>query len=37
MLLSGGTIGDALVRELEATGREPLESFAVTDKDGRPN
>jgi hypothetical protein len=36
MLLSGGTIGAALVRELEATGREPLESFAVMDKDDRP-
>jgi hypothetical protein len=36
MLLSNGTIGDALVTELEATGRDPLESFAVTDQDHKP-
>ncbi len=36
MLLSNGTIGDALVTELEATGRDPLESFAVTDEEHKP-
>jgi hypothetical protein len=36
MLLSNGTIGDALVTELEATGRDPLESFAVPDEEHKP-
>jgi hypothetical protein len=36
MLLSDGTIGDALVTELEATGRDPLESFAVPDEEHKP-
>ena len=36
MLLSNGTIGDALVTELEATGRDPLESFAMTDEEHKP-
>jgi len=36
MLLSNRTIGDALVTELEATGRDPLESFAVTDEEHKP-
>ena len=36
MLLSNGTIGDALVTEFEATGRDPLESFAVTDEEHKP-
>ena len=36
MLLSNGTIGDALVTELEATGRDPLESLAVTDEEHKP-
>jgi hypothetical protein len=33
MLLSSGTIGGASVTELEATGRDPLESFAVPDEE----
>ena len=36
MLLSNGTIGDALVAELEATARDPLESFAMTDEEHKP-
>ena len=36
MLLSNGTIGGALVTELEATGRDPLESFAVPDGEHKP-
>jgi len=36
MLLSNGTIGDTLVRELEATGRDPLESFAMTEDAHKP-
>ena len=36
MLLSNGTIGDALVTELEATGRDPLESFAMTEEQHTP-
>ena len=36
MLLSNGTIGGAFVTELEATGRDPLESFAVTDEEHKP-
>ena len=36
MLLSNGTFGDALVTELEAMGRDPLESFAVTDEEHKP-
>jgi hypothetical protein len=32
-LLSNRPIGDALMTELEATGRDPLESFALTDED----
>ena len=35
-LLSNGAIGDALVTELEATGRDPLESFAVPDEEHKP-
>jgi hypothetical protein len=33
MLLSNGTIGGVFVTELEATGRDPLESFAVPDEE----
>jgi len=36
MLLSNGTIGDTLVTELEATGRDPLESFAMTEDAHKP-
>jgi hypothetical protein len=36
MLLSNGTIGDALLTELEATGPEPLESFARTEEEHKP-
>ena len=36
MLLSNGTIGDALATELDATGRDPLESFGMTEKDPKP-
>ena len=36
MLLSTGKIGDALVTELEATGRDPLESFAMTEEEHKP-
>jgi hypothetical protein len=36
MLLSNGTIGDALVAELEATGRDPLESFAMMSEEHEP-
>ena len=36
MLLSNGTIGEALVTELDATGRDPLESFGMTEKDHKP-
>jgi hypothetical protein len=36
MLLSNGTIGDALVTELETTGRDPLESFAMTEEEQKP-
>jgi len=36
MLLSNGTIGGAFVTELEATGRDPLESFAVPDEEHKP-
>ena len=36
MLLSNGAIGDALVAELEATGRDPLESSAITDEEEKP-
>jgi hypothetical protein len=35
-LLSNRPIGDALVRELESTGRDPLESFALTDDEDKP-
>jgi hypothetical protein len=35
-LLSNGTIGDALMAELEATARDPLESFAMTDEEHKP-
>jgi hypothetical protein len=35
-LLSNGTIGDALVTELEATGRDPLESLAMTEQEHKP-
>jgi hypothetical protein len=35
-LLSTGAIGDALVTELEATVRDPLESFAMTDERHKP-
>jgi hypothetical protein len=37
MLLSNGTIGGAFVTELEATGRDPLESFAVPDEEHKPS
>src|SRR5882672_7915590 len=33
MLLSNGTIGEALVTELEATARDPLNSFAPTEEE----
>ena len=33
MLLSNGPIGNTLVTELEATGRDPLESFALTEEE----
>ena len=36
MLLSNGTIGEALVIELDATARDPLESFAMTEKEHTP-
>jgi hypothetical protein len=36
MLLSNGPIVDALVTELEATGRDPLESFAMTEDEHKP-
>ena len=36
MLLSNRTIDDALATELEATGRDPLESFAVPDEEHKP-
>ena len=36
MLLSNATIGEALVAELEATARDPLESFAMTEKEHTP-
>jgi hypothetical protein len=36
MLLSNGTIGGAFVTELEATGRDPLESFAMTEDEHKP-
>ena len=36
MLLSNGTIGDGLAAELEATGRDPLESFAMTGEEHKP-
>lgn len=36
MLLSDGTIGDALVTELDATGRDLLESFAVMEEERKP-
>ena len=36
MLLSNGTICGALVTELEATGRDPLESFAMTEEEPKP-
>jgi hypothetical protein len=36
MLLSNGTIGGAFVTDLEATGRDPLESFAVPDEEHKP-
>jgi hypothetical protein len=36
MLLSNGTIGGAFVTELDATGRDPLESFAVPDEEHKP-
>jgi hypothetical protein len=36
MLLSNGPIGDTLVTELEATGRDPLESFAMTEEEHKP-
>ena len=36
MLLSNRPIGDALMTELEATGRDPLESFALTDEEHKP-
>ena len=36
MLLSNGTIGEALVTELEATARDPLNSFAPTEEEHKP-
>jgi hypothetical protein len=36
MLLSSGTIGGAFVTELQATGRDPLESFAAPDEEHKP-
>ena len=36
MLLSNVPIGDTLMTELEATGRDPLDSFAMTDEDHKP-
>jgi hypothetical protein len=36
MLLSNGRIGDTLVTELDATGRDPLESFAMTEDEHKP-
>jgi hypothetical protein len=36
LLLSNGTIGDALVTELDATGRDPLEFFATTEEERKP-
>jgi hypothetical protein len=36
MLLSNGAIGEALVAELEATARDSLKSFAMTEKEHRP-
>ncbi len=36
MLSSNLTIGGASVTELEATGRDPLESFAVPDEEHKP-
>jgi hypothetical protein len=36
MLLANGPIGDTLVAELEATGRDPLESFAMTEEEHKP-
>ena len=35
-LLSNGVIGDALVTELEATARDPLEALAMTDEEPKP-
>jgi hypothetical protein len=37
MLLSNETIGDARVTELEATARDPLESFAATTRSTSQN
>jgi hypothetical protein len=36
MLLSNGTIDGAFVTDLEATGRDPLESIAVPDEEHKP-
>jgi hypothetical protein len=36
MLLSKGPIGDTLVTELEGAGRDPLESFAMTEEKHKP-
>ncbi len=36
MLLSNGTIGEALATELEATARDPLNSFAPTEEEHKP-
>jgi hypothetical protein len=36
MLLSSAPVGDTFVMELEATGRDPLESFAMTEKEHTP-
>jgi hypothetical protein len=36
MLLSNGTIGAALLAELDATGRDPLESFEMTEEERNP-
>jgi len=36
MLMSNGRIGDTLLTELDATGRDPLESFAMTEDEHQP-
>ena len=36
MLLSNGQIGDTLMTELEGAGRDPLDSFAMTEEEHKP-